>query len=109
MNWLYLAIAILGEVMATSALKSSEGFTRVVPSLIAASGYAVAFYFLSLTLRNIPVGIAYAVWSGVGIVLVSLLGWLFYDQKLNFAAMLGMFFIIVGVVILNLVSSSTNH
>ena len=79
MNWLCLAIAILGEVMATSALKSSEGFTRLVPSLITASGYTVAFYFLSLTLRNIPVGIAYAVWSGVGIVLVSILGWVFYD------------------------------
>lgn len=79
MNWLYLVIAILGEVMATSALKSSEGFTRLVPSLITASGYTVAFYFLSLTLRNIPVGIAYAVWSGVGIVLVSILGWVFYD------------------------------
>ncbi len=91
MNWLYLVIAILGEVMATSALKSSEGFTRLVPSLIVASGYTVAFYFLSLTLRNIPVGIAYAVWSGVGIVLVSILGWVFYDQKLNFAAMLGIF------------------
>ena len=109
MNWLYLAIAILGEVMATSALKSSEGFTRLVPSLITASGYTVAFYFLSLTLRSIPVGIAYAVWSGVGIVLVSILGWVFYDQKLTFAAMLGIFFIMVGVVILNLFSSSTNH
>lgn len=109
MNWIYLTIAILCEVLATSALKSSDGFTRLLPSLLVVTGYGVAFYFLSLTLRSIPVGIAYAVWSGVGIVLVSLLGWLFYDQKLNFAAMLGIFFIIVGVVILNLFSSSTNH
>lgn len=109
MNWLYLTIAILCEVLATLALKSSDGFTRLVPSLFVVTGYGVAFYFLSLTLRSIPVGIAYAVWSGVGIVLVSILGWVFYDQKLNVAAMLGIFFIMVGVVILNLFSSSTNH
>lgn len=109
MNWLYLAIAILSEVFATIALKSSYGFTRLLPSLIVVAGYSSAFYFLSLTLRTIPVGIAYAVWSGVGVVFISLLGWVLYDQKLNFAAMFGISLIVVGVVILNLFSESTNH
>ena len=85
MNWFYLAIAIVSEVLATSALKASEGFTRLYPSLVVVVGYGLAFYFLSLTLRTIPVGIAYAVWSGVGIVLISLAGWVIYDQRLDAA------------------------
>ena len=109
MNWLYLAIAILSEVLATSALKSSDGFTRLLPSSIVVIGYSSAFYFLSLTLRTIPVGIAYAIWSGVGVVFVSLLGWVLYDQKLNSAAIFGMFLIVIGVVILNLFSESTHQ
>ncbi len=91
MNWLYLAIAILSEVLATTALKLSNGFTVWPPSLAVMVGYGFAFYFLSLTLRTIPLGIAYAIWSGVGIVLISLAGWVIYDQKLNFLAMLGIF------------------
>ena len=75
-NWFFLAIAIVSETIATSALKSSAGFTRLLPSLLVMAGYGIAFYFLSLTLRTIPVGIAYAVWSGVGIVLITLVGWL---------------------------------
>ena len=90
MNWFYLAIAIVSEVLATSALKASEGFTRLYPSLVVVVGYGLAFYFLSLTLRTIPVGIAYAVWSGVGIVLISLAGWVIYDQRLDAAAILGL-------------------
>ncbi len=109
MNWLYLTIAIFSEVIATSALKASDGFTRLLPSMIVTIGYGSAFYFLSLTLRTIPVGVAYAVWSGVGVVLISLLGWVMYDQKLNFIAILGITLIILGVVILNLFSQSTNH
>jgi len=109
MNWIYLTIAIFSEVIATSALKASDGFTRLLPSMIVTIGYGSAFYFLSLTLRTIPVGVAYAVWSGVGVVLISLLGWVMYDQKLNFIAILGITLIILGVVILNLFSQSTNH
>jgi len=102
MQWLYLAIAIVCEVIATSALKASEGFTRLTPSVLVVLGYVVAFYCLSLTLRSIPVGIVYAIWSGVGIVLISLVGWLMFGQTLSWAAMLGMAFITVGVMILNL-------
>lgn len=101
-NWLFLSAAILAEVVGTSALKASEGFTRLWPSLLVVCGYGIAFYFLALTLRVIPVGIAYAVWSGVGIVLISLVAWLWFGQKLDAAAMLGIALIVAGVVVLNL-------
>ena len=101
MNWLYLAIAIVSEVIATSALKASLGFTRFVPSAIVVVGYGFAFYFLSLTLRTIPVGIAYAVWSGVGVVLITLAGWVVYDQKLDFSAIVGIVLIVAGILVLN--------
>jgi len=104
MQWVYLAIAIVSEVIATSALKASDGFTRLTPSVIVVVGYGVAFYCLSLTLRSIPVGMVYAIWSGVGIVLISLVGWLMFDQTLSPMALLGMAFITVGVVILNAVA-----
>jgi len=109
MNWLYLGLAIMCEVVATSALKASDGFTRAVPTLILVCGYACSFYFLSLTLRTIPVGIAYAIWSGVGVVLISLIAWLMYGQKLDLAAMLGIGLIIAGVMVLNLFSRSVSH
>jgi small multidrug resistance pump len=101
MHWTYLAIAIVSEVIATSALKASDGFTKLIPSLVVVVGYVVAFYCLSLTLRALPVGIVYAIWSGVGIVLISLVGWLLFGQTLSSVAMLGMAFITVGVIILN--------
>jgi len=104
MNWLFLSIAIVSEVTATSALKASNGFTRLWPSLIVVIGYASAFYFLSLTLRTIPVGVTYAVWSGVGIVLVAIIGWVLYGQKLDLPAVVGMMLIIAGIVVLNLFS-----
>jgi multidrug transporter EmrE-like cation transporter len=106
---LYLFMAIIGEVLATSALKAAEGFTKPVPSIIVVVGYSVAFYFLSLTLKTIPVGITYAYWSGIGIVLVSLIGWLWYGQRLDLPALVGMAFILVGVVIMNLFSKSVVH
>ena len=109
MNWLYLAIAIVSEVVATSALKAAEGFTRWVPSLIVVVGYASAFYFLSLTLRSIPLGVAYAIWSGVGVVLVSLVGWLLYRQSLDAAALIGIGLIVAGVLVLNLFSKAVVH
>jgi len=101
MPWIYLAVAIVCEVVATSALKASDGFTRLTPSVIVVLGYVVSFYCLSLTLRTIAVGIVYAIWSGVGIVLISTIGWLLFGQTLSWAAMLGMAFITLGVVILN--------
>ena len=109
MNWLYLAIAIVSEVIATSALKAAEGFTRWVPSLLVVVGYASAFYFLSLTLRSIPIGVAYAVWSGAGVVLISLAGWLLYQQSLDAAALIGIGLIVAGVLVLNLFSKAVVH
>ncbi|MCH7342407.1 SMR family transporter [Pelomonas sp. CA6] len=106
---LYLAIAIVAETIATTAMKSTEGFTRFWPSLLTVAGYGVAFYFLSLTLRGIPLGVAYALWSGVGIVLISLLGWLVHGQTLDAPALIGMGFIVAGVVIVNAFSKSVAH
>lgn len=109
MNWFYLAIAIVSEVIATSALKASEGFTRLYPSTLVVVGYGLAFYFLSVTLRTIALGVAYAVWSGVGIVLVSLVGWVVYGQRLDLAALVGIALIAAGVIVLNTLSRSTGH
>ncbi|MYM28102.1 QacE family quaternary ammonium compound efflux SMR transporter [Duganella sp. CY15W] len=103
-NWLCLAIAIVAETIATSAMKASDGFTKAGPSTIVIAGYAIAFYFLSLTLRTIPVGVAYAIWSGAGIILIAAAGWLLYGQKLDLPAVIGMGLIIAGVVIMNVFS-----
>lgn len=108
-NWLFLAMAITSEVVATSALKSTEGFTRVAPALIVVAGYGAAFYFLSLTLKAIPVGIAYAVWSGLGIVLVTGIAWFLHGQKLDFWGYVGIGLIISGVAVLNLLSRASAH
>ena len=108
-NWLYLGIAIVSEVIGTSALKSSESFTRLYPSLLVLIGYGLSFYFLSLTLASIPIGIAFAVWSGVGIVLVSLIGLVVFGQKLDMAALFGIALICAGVVVLNYFSKSAAH
>lgn len=109
MTYLYLAIAIVAEVIATSCLKASEGFTRLGPSLFVVAGYAVAFYFLSLTLRTMSIGVAYAIWCGAGIVLVALIGWLVLGQKLDLPAIGGMALIIAGVAVINLFSKSAGH
>ncbi len=105
-QWLILAAAIVSEVIATSCLKAAEGFTRVWPSVIVVVGYIVAFYLLSLTLRTIPVGVAYAIWSGVGVVLIALSGWLFLGQTLDLPAIIGLTLIVAGVVVINVFSSS---
>ncbi|MFC4728269.1 DMT family transporter [Coralloluteibacterium thermophilus] len=107
--WLFLAVAIVGEVIATSSLKASEGFTRLVPSLVVVAGYVVAFYFLSLVLKTIPVGVAYAIWSGLGIVLVAAIAWLVYGQALDAPAVVGMALIVAGVLVMNLFSRSVPH
>ena len=104
MQWLYLSIAILAEVIATSSLKAAEGFTRLIPSLSVVFGYGTAFYFLSLTLRTMQVGTAYAIWSGVGTVIISIVAWLFYNQKLDAPSILGMALIISGVIIIKFLS-----
>lgn len=109
MKWLLLFIAIVAEVIATTALKSSEGFTRLGPSALTVAGYGVAFYFLSLTLKAIPVGMAYALWSGVGIVLISLIAWIVHGQKLDVPAIIGMGLIILGVLVIQLFSKAVSH
>lgn len=107
--WLLLGLAILAEVIATSALKSSEGFTKLAPSLIVVAGYGTAFYLLAITIKTIPVGIAYAAWSGLGIVLVAAIAWLFHGQRLDAWAFLGIALIISGVAVLNLLSRTSAH
>jgi small multidrug resistance pump len=101
MTWLYLACAILLEVVATSALKAAEGFTRPLPSLVVLVCYGGAFYLLSLALRGVPLGIAYAIWSGVGLALVSVVGWVLYGQTLDAYAIGGIVLVTLGVVVLS--------
>lgn len=108
-SWLFLGVAILGEVVATSALKSSHGFTRLVPSIVVVAGYAIAFYFLSLALKSIPVGIAYAVWAGAGIALVTAIAWFVHGQKLDVWGFVGIGLIVGGVAVLNLLSKASAH
>jgi small multidrug resistance pump len=109
MVYVYLLVAIVSEVIGTTALKASEGFTRLGPSLVTAASYALAFYFLSLTLAAIPVGVAYAVWSGVGIVLIALIGVLWFGQALDAPALIGLGLIIAGVLTINLFSDTLPH
>lgn len=109
MDWLYLIIAIISEVAATSALKATDGFTRIIPSFIVVAGYGSAFYFLSLTLRTFPVGVVYAVWSGAGVALITLIGWVMFNQKLDTPALIGIGLIITGVIVLNVFSKSVMH
>lgn len=109
MQYLYLALAIAAEVVATTCLKASEGFSRPIPSIVMVVGYAVAFYFLSLTLRTLPTGVAYAIWSGAGVVLIAMIAWLFQGQRLDVAAIVGMGLIVAGVVVLNLFSKTSAH
>lgn len=109
MTYLLLAAAIVAEVIATSALARTDGFTQLWPSVLAVVGYGVAFFLLSLVTRTVPVGIVYAVWSGAGIVLVALAGWLLFGQKLDWPALVGLALIIAGVLIINLMSKSVSH
>ena len=108
-HWLALAIAIVAEVIGTTALKASNEFTRLVPSLIVVVGYGTAFYFMSISMRVLPVGIMYAIWSGMGIVLVSIIGWVVYRQVLDEPAMIGMGLIIAGAIVINVFSKSVVH
>ncbi|EJL81511.1 cation/cationic drug transporter [Polaromonas sp. CF318] len=105
--YLALGIAIVIEVIATTALKSSESFTRLLPSLISIAGYATSLYLLTVAMRAIPTGVTYAIWSGLGIVLISITSFFVHHQKIDLWGMVGMALIIVGVVVLNLLSKST--
>ena len=109
MPYLYLAIAILAEVTATSALKASAQFTKLVPSLIVIVGFLVALYFMTLVLKTIPVGITYAIWSGLGIVLISFVSFIIYKEIPDTPAIIGMGLIILGVVVINVFSKTVSH
>ena len=106
-NWVYLGLAIFSEVIATASLKSTEGFTRLVPSIVVVVGYAAAFYFLSLTLDTLPIGVAYAVWSGVGVATITLVSFVVYDQKIDTAGLIGIVLIVAGVIVLRLFSEAS--
>lgn|SRR5690606_11527521 len=106
---IYLAIAIVGEVIATSFLRASAGFTQIGPTIVVVVGYAITFYFFSLALQTIPVGVGYAIWSGVGIVLVSIIAFFAYGQTLDLPALIGIGLILAGVLVINLFSQSSAH
>jgi small multidrug resistance pump len=108
-KWVFLAVAIVTEVVATSALKASMGFTRLIPSIVVLVGYAASFYFMSLTLDTIPVGVAYAVWSGVGLTLISLIGYFVFGQSLDMPAVAGIVLIGAGVIVISAFSQSAAH
>ena len=109
MAYLYLALAILAEMIATSALKASEEFTKLVPSAIVLIGYGVAFYFMTLVLRTISIGVTYAIWSGVGIILIAIVGAIFYKEIPDVPAVVGMGLIVAGVVVIHLFSKTVSH
>lgn len=109
MAYLYLAIAIVAEVAATSALKASSEFSKLIPSIIVVIGFGVALYFMTLVLRTIPIGITYAIWSGLGIVLVTLVGFILYEEVPDVPALIGMGFIILGVAVINIFSKNISH
>jgi small multidrug resistance pump len=109
MKWVYLSLAIMSEVMASAALRASDGFSRPGPTLALILGYGVSFFFLSLTLKTIPMGIAYAVWSGAGVFLICMIGWLIFGQALDLPAIIGLALIVTGVIVLNVYSKSVAH
>jgi small multidrug resistance pump len=109
MSYFYLTLAIIAEVVATSSMRATEEFTKPVPTFIMVVGYGLAFYFMTLALRTIPLGITYAIWSGMGIVLTSIIGVMFYNERLDWAAVTGMGLIIAGVLVIHLFSSSIKH
>ena len=109
MHYIYLVIAIIGEVIATSALKAADGFTNLWPSVVVVIGYATALFFLSLTIRTMPVGIAYAIWAGVGTVFIVIAGYVMYQQVLDWPALIGIALIVLGVVVINLLSTSVTN
>ncbi len=108
-HWIYLSLAIVAEVVGTSFLKSAEGFTRLVPSVAVVVSYVVAFFFLGLALKTLPVGVAYAIWAGVGVALIALVGYAFFGQRLDAPAIVGMALIVAGVVVINVFSRTVSE
>ncbi|MCM0755479.1 SMR family transporter [Desulfovibrio aminophilus] len=108
-QWIFLSIAIISEVVATSALKATDGFSRLWPSLITVAGYGASFFFLSFALRTLSVGVAYAIWAGVGTALITLVSWLIFGQRLDIPAVIGLLLIVSGVVVINAFSKSVSH
>ena len=102
-------IAVVFETIGTSALEASQQMSKIIPAIVVIIAYAISFYFMSLTLKYMPVGIVYALWSGLGIVLIAIAGWLIFGQKLDFAAILGLGMILGGVMVINLFSNSATH
>jgi small multidrug resistance pump len=109
MPYVFLFLAIISEVIGTSALAASNQFTKLVPSLITVAGYGLGFYFFSFALKAIPMGVAYAIWGGVGIVLVTVIGFVFLKQKLDFPALAGIALIVIGVLVMQLFSKTISH
>jgi small multidrug resistance pump len=109
MHWLYLGVAILFETIGTTALKASDGFTRLGPSILVVLSYMLSFWLLALVLRIIPVGVAYAIWAGLGVCLIAGIGWVVFGQRLDAPALLGLFLIISGIVVINLFSKTVGH
>ena len=109
MHWLFLGLAVLFETIGTTALQASQQFTRAGPSAVVVVGYAISFYLLSITLKFMPVGVVYAMWSGLGICFIAMIGWLLFGQRLDPAAILGISLILAGILIINLFSDSTVH
>ena len=107
--YIYLLIAVVTETIGTASMQASEQFTRFWPSVLVVVAYGISFYFLALTLKFMPVSIVYAIWSGLGIVLIAFIGWMVFKQSLDFAAIAGMSLIIAGVIVINLFSSSATH
>lgn len=108
-QWIFLSIAIVSEVIATTSLKAAEGFTHLWPSIFVVVGYSIAFYFLSLTLKTIPVGVVYAIWSGAGIAIITVVAWVIYGQSLNAPSIFGMLLIVTGIIVLNVFSGAVSH
>jgi len=108
-HYIYLVFAILAETIGTTALQASQQFTRFTPSVLVVLGYGAAFYLLSLSLRVIPVGIAYAIWSGLGIVFIAAIGYALFNQRLDWPALAGIALILAGILVINLFSASATH
>lgn len=109
MHWLYLGVAILFETIGTTALKASDGMTRLGPAVVVVLAYALSFWLLALVLRIIPVGVAYAIWAGLGVCLIAAIGWVMFGQRLDAPAIAGMALIISGIVVINLFSKTVGH
>ncbi|ATG35607.1 multidrug transporter EmrE [Phaeobacter piscinae] len=109
LHYLYLVLAVAAETIGTTALQASQQFTRLGPSLLVVVGYGFAFYLMALTLRHMPVGIVYAIWSGLGIFLIAIIGWVVFGQRLDLPAVLGLLLILAGILVIHLFSNTTGH